>query len=395
MDFDDISAEDLDQETMQWDSISEDNIKDNLASFATRLKTAANLLDQMVYKNDYDKTSTALYDLWMYDLGPSGWVSKYLSINKSALGPYVTKPGKPSWYNTATSDEQRAFDAALGYYKDCMYIEKFTIAMRDLMMLYPLTQAFKYMRLTLNLDEAGLGEEWYQNINSDVREVCSLINRSWSGLESAARRAETYYKNQDYSTPMAEAQKEYVMARLGDYKSMFEAAKLDQRFYFYLSGPNAAITAKPVVLAYMRIIDEYTWQISGLGNIEDELNKAKAQVPKISDAAQLCYANCLMSSCTALLDALSDLKDAYWQFNEAAINVYTCYKNRDSDQPYLFMRPIPSYSDIQGTYGFSKPSGDPLSDGTKYYDLYQAMARALTAHCREFSTKHGAPELLP
>ena len=389
LDFSGVDMDALAAEAMQWENLDEAGIKSEVEALAGRLNAAAKLLDEMVYRNDYDKTSDALYDIWMYDLGPSGWVQMFLTANKNALSPYVAKPGRPSWYNAATPDEQRAFDVALGYYKDCTLMVKATNALRDVMMLYPLTTAFKYMRLTVNLDEAGLGEEWFQNVNDDVRETCGLINKSWTAMEKLALRANTYYKNQDLSMSMSETIKEYRMARRGDYKTMFEAVKLDKRFYWYNNG---TITAKPVVLAYMRIIDEYTAQIAGLGNIEEDLNKSKERILKVSDAEHPCYAKCTMGASITLMDAINTLKQRYWQFNEAAINVYTCYKERSWDQPYLFMRQIPSYDEIKGTYGLTKPSGDPLKDGTKYYDLYQAMAKALTAHCLEFTTKHGAPE---
>ncbi|MBR3257975.1 MAG: hypothetical protein IKF96_03195, partial [Eggerthellaceae bacterium] len=83
-------------------------------------------------------------------------------------------------------------------------------------------------------------------------------------------------------------------------------------------------------------------------------------------------------------DAMLRLKDTILDFAQTVDHVWTSYKNRDTDDPYCFVRKLPAFSNFKGGYGFEALTADPWHDGTQFQATYRMAARALGGHCESF-----------
>ena len=373
-----------------WENIDENWVKSEIQGLVTRISNVSTLLDKVVYDNNFEKTDKEYGDLWMNDLGASGWVSYYVNTNSDNFEPFIRKNTYPSWYGTSTPEQKKNYDMARKVFAESSHVLKPMEELRKLMMLLPLKAAFTYMRITLNFDEAGLGEALYSRINKDMLGVSQVLNQSWDTFERTAYASQRFYNENGGKLSRSDMISGYRKARMRDYQTGLESLKLNASFDVRSDG---SVSAKPDILAETQVIDMFTEKIASLSNIEDDMKKTMDDCAKLSATLNAAAKELSTPYFLSLLDALYHLKDKIYDYCEGGLNVYTCYKNHDDDQPYLFVKPLPAFGSIKSAYGFGPISGDPWKDGTQFNKLYRDAAYALSAHCREAVFNHGHPEL--
>ena len=373
-----------------WENINADQVKSTLNDLARRIETVAGLLEKMVVNNDYDKTSKEFDKLWMNDLGAGGFVTSFYNTNTSTFSEFRNAGMAPPWYSTLTPEKKKAFDTAQQYFIDAHWFVKPMEEIREIMMLLPIKNAFRFMRLTLNLDELGFSEELYHKINQDVLDVTSITNKSWVVLESHAYQATRYYQQNGGTMSRDRLNEGYRQARMKDHQLEVDSYRLKDRF---IAHSNGTYTVEPGFLADMKVLDKYTEQIALLDNIEEGMKDTLSRCPRVIETLNEVRKNVQTGNFLVVADALIVLNRALIDYCEGGLNVWTCYKNRDTDAPYCFIRKLPAYSNMTGYYGFSPITSDPWLDGTRFYDLYLCAAKALSSHCKDFM-RRGHSELL-
>ena len=387
LDFDNIEGG---GDIYYWENIDENWVKSEVQGLVTRMNNVSALIERVVYDNNFEKADKEFGDLWMNDLGASGWISYYLNTNADHFDPFIKKNAYPSWYGAATPEQKKNYDIARKYYVESSHIQKPMEELRKIMMLLRFKEAFTYMRITQNFDEAGFGEELYNRINNDMLGVSNLINQSWDAFERGAISSERFYNDNAGGLSKSDMVTGYRKARMKDYQLALDAMKLNASFDVRSDG---SVTVKPDILAQTQVIDKFTERIASLSNIEDDMKKTMEDCRKFSESRNAAAKELSSPLFIGLLDALDRLKESIYEYCEGGLNVYTCYKDHDTDQPYLFVRPLPAFGSMKSAYGFGPISGDPWKDGTYFQKLYREAAYALSAHCKEAVYNHGHPEL--
>ena len=365
-----------------WENLDEAQLNSEINGLIKRINNVAVLLNKMVYDNDYENTARHYENLYTADLGVSGFVRLFYDRNKSTFGEYKSESMAPPWYGNLPAEQKKSFDACHRFFLDAGWLVAPIEAMGRAMMMVPLEPAYKYMRSVLNFSEAGLNENTYDTIDRDMKEVMNLLNTGWDNLESRASRSRRYYQD----NPGKVAEQSYRAARIEDYRSELDGYRIRERF---IMRSNGTFAVEPAFHADMKIIDKYTLELSTLPNIEDGLNKMLDGFPKIGEQLNEAYANVKSNQFRSLVDALYKLRDTMNEFAQMGLHVFKSYKDKDTEAPYVFLRPLPAYSSMNGRYGLNARTGNAFLDGTDYYNLYRDAAEALSEHCKDFVYNHG------
>ncbi len=389
--YDFTGGEELAAEPQSWENLNEGIIKGEIGGLISRLNNVSALVEQMAYKNDYDKTSQEFENLWFNDLSTAGWIQSFLNANKGVMAELRHESVRPGWYPGMSPERQKNFDAALQHYKDLTKLSGILNELQKMMMLFPLKGGFKFQRVTMNFYDADFNEDLYLKINNDMQEVNQLLRTSWDGLERNAYRSQRYYQDKSGKVSMDELVKGYHQARLADYQSIVQAFKSPVSF---IARSDGTFTVKPDILAEANVIDKYTREVSTLDGIEDDTKKAMEECTNLLAGINAVYGELKSPTTLTLIDALRTFIRTLNDFAETSLHVFTSFKNRDTEAPYCFVRKLPVFSEMNGAYSFSPITSDPWHDGTSFYSLYQSAVRALSEHCRDFVYNHGRPEIL-
>ena len=373
-----------------WESLDEGAINAEIAGLSSRIEKLNVMLDRMVYKNDYDDTSKAFNNFWMQDLSMSGFVAAFYNSNKSTFAKYLDENSAPPWYHNLSTEEKKAFDASQHYFGDAAALLKPMEDMRKLMMLLPLKDSFRLMRTTLNFDEAGYGRDLFDKINRDVEAVNELLTTSWGQLESRAFASKRYYDANVGSLGREQLNKGYREARLRDYDEEVKMSAAGKRF---IPRGDGKFNVEAGFLADMKVIDKYTLQIAAIPNVVDDLKKTQEACGQVTAEIDAAWKKMKTPLFKNLADTLDKLRRTIYEYAGGGINVWQSYRNRDDDSPYCFIKILPAFSRVQGSYGFNPRSTDPWHEGSEYYEIYQSAARALADHCKDFVYYHGHTEL--
>ncbi len=384
-------VEDAGFDPNSWESLDETSIKNELQRLISKVENVTKLLEKMIFENDYSKTEKEYKNLWTTELGPSGFVGAFYAVNQTTFGQYKDENSAPPWYGNLSADSKKAFDTSHHYFLDASHLIKPMEEISRVMAKLPLVEAFRFMRITLNFDEAGYDRALYERIDSDIREVAQFISENWDNMERHAARSSRFYQDNVVKLSQSDLGRGYRLERIRDYQAMFESYKASRSFIPYSDGSYGLRSS---VYADMRVIDKYTEQISALDNIEDGVKQAIETCPQINTILNnTVWKSVKTAHFLALTDALSKLLTGIIDFSEGALNVWNCYKNRDDDAPYCFIKKLPAYSSMKGNYGFTPPGGDPWHDGTSFLKLYEKAAEALSDHSYDFVYRHGHSNL--
>ena len=370
-----------------WENLDAKQIAQELTGLTSRIRKVTTLLDKMVYNNDYDNTEKEYRNLYLTDFGASGFVPLFINNNKDAFGKYTEESSCPPWYSGLSVDKKKLYDESHRYYIDLAKLIKPIELLGRLMMGMQLKDSFQFMRTTLNFDEAGYDRDVFLDIREDCRNISTLLNRNWVSLENDAIAARNYVDQHRDDNWTNNVIKEYGQARLRDYRAEMGTYKITKHF---TCNDNCKVTVNPAWATDMSVIDRYTIKISCLPNIEDNMKKTQEQIAKVSEALSPLYYNIKSSEAITLMDALYKLKDTIYDYTVGGLNVWTCYKNRDDDAPYCFVKPMPTF---QGAFGFEPITEDPWHSGTFYASLYRKAAEALSYQCEDFVKNRGVLKL--
>ena len=369
------------EEYRKWQNLDEGSLRADMNALIGRINEVTKLLDNVVSNRNYDETESAFESLYVNDLGPGGWVQNFYNLNWKDLGEYRDKGYVPPWYGNLPADQKKAFDAALSYFQDAYHVIKPMNEIRDNMTLLPLEMSYKLMRAYMNFEDAGFSEDMFHEINDDVSRVSELLNKSWSYMENQAMRAKEYYQQNAGRVSPDQLKSGYRQARIRDYQTLVEAYKLDRHF---LKRSDGTFSVDSSWMADMKVIDKYTLQVSIVINISDVLKKILEAVQKISASLNESWKQVKENRFLSLVEALSNLNIAINSYCEAALNVWTNFKDRDNDAPYCFVKVLPAYSSFQSAYGFEAYTADPWQYGSNYYKIYQSAVSALNSHSQKF-----------
>ncbi|MBQ1324039.1 MAG: hypothetical protein IIY30_09630, partial [Erysipelotrichaceae bacterium] len=97
------------------------------------------------------------------------------------------------------------------------------------------------------------------------------------------------------------------------------------------------------------------------------------------------------SLAAAFDEVLKELKD----FAYKASTVQYLFEKADDEEPYCFMKVLDGLNRFRSNYSFSADAYgyDPVKYGTKFAEMYQAMAKVIGEHCKDFVEKHGHSSL--
>ena len=373
-----------------WENYDAGWVNNEIANLIARINNVDDDVEGMVYNNDYESTAEAFGNLWMNDLSSSGWISYFYNVNKDNFEPFIAKKSYPSWYGTAQPDAKLKYDQARKCFSDCAALIKPMTDLRKIMMLVPLKESFKFMRITYNFDSAGFSSTFYHKINNDLKTVSNIINSNWDTLEKAAIFSKNYYEQNAGKVSRSELSQGYRRARMKDYMADLQSSPARDSF---ISNSSGTFSVSSSLMAKVRVIDKYTLQIASLDNIEDDLKTAMDSLRTLNEALGKAYGAVSGTPFTELLNALDSLRTTLYDYCETGLHVYTSYKNHETEMPYIFVCPLPCMSEIKSAYGFEPITADPWKDGTSFETMYTRAARALTDHCRQFVYNHGFPNI--
>ena len=83
------------------------------------------------------------------------------------------------------------------------------------------------------------------------------------------------------------------------------------------------------------------------------------------------------------------------EFAYKASTVQYLFEKADDEEPYCFMKVLDGLNRFRSNYSFSADAYgyDPVKYGTKFAEMYQAMAKVIGEHCKDFVEKHGHSNL--
>ena len=156
------------------------------------------------------------------------------------------------------------------------------------------------------------------------------------------------------------------------------------------------------------------------GSVEEELNKvseaineelaAEAAEKAAAEAAKKTIEKCERIETTSLASALKNPKTQACrslaaafdevlkelkEFAYKASTVQYLFEKADDEEPYCFMKVLDGLNRFRSNYSFSADAYgyDPVKYGTKFAEMYQAMAKVIGEHCKDFVEKHGHSNL--
>ena len=363
-----------------WENLDEKQIERQLSSLTASLNKLAEQIKRFVFDNDYTKTSELYDDCWIGDLSGDGWLLGFLNLNRESFADYLGG-SKPDWYGAASAEERKTYDLCLQYYRELSLLKPSVDQLRSVMMRLPLLDGFRCVRFTLNFIDAGLDREYYDHINKDIEFVNSLIHWPWDRLDANARTAKQYYRDNCQRLGRAELEKGYRQARVRDYQNLVQTLYSGGSFRPHSDGVYS-LDLNCVVL--MEIIDDYTDKLSSLKDIEDEMKQAVEKCNGVLNGLNEVYGSLKNASVLSLVGGLRALTREIMEFADLAGTAYRKFKNKDDDDPYCYVKPLPVNSSLDGKYGLSAVSGDAMSNGTRFAQLYGKALDALNAHCHDF-----------
>ena len=367
-----------------WENLDESQIKDEVMGMIKRINKLSEMLDKMVVTCDYEETSKIYYKAITDDFGPSSFVRLFYDNNKSVFGNYPNEDNCPPWYSGLKPDQKKSFDECHHYFIDFTYLVKilqsFSMAMLDC----PLEDAYKYMVSVVTFSEVDFTEDFYGEINGELIRVSGLLNTNWKLLNDRARDSLKYI-DQSLKGDGKPLEQTYRELRKKDYRTELDVAGIKK----FTMQSNGRFTCDPGFMADMKVIDSYTRELTKLSNVKEGMEKMQSYFPQIGEQLNVAWDKTKTGHAKALIDALYKLRDVLNDFAKGGINVYECYKNHDTDAPYVFVRPLPAYGMMTGVYGLKPRTNDPAKDGTDYYNLYKEAEKALEQHCEEYVYKKG------
>ena len=208
-------------------------------------------------------------------------------------------------------------------------------------------------------------------------------------LERYAKRSKEYYEKNVGKLDKSALKKGYRQERIKDYQDYVEKFNISSILNFRSDG---RFTLKPGEQTKFGVIDQYTKKVVDTEGVKDAMLKTIEKCEKIkSTSLAESLKNCKTQACASLAGAFEELVDAVMDFaNAAAVSRYKFEKAED-DTSYCYMKLLDSLYNMPSRYSLdaSRYGYDPLKYGTKYKDLFIALAKALSEQGKDFAENYG------
>lgn len=372
-----------------WENLTEKDITLEINGVNSRVTALVLDLERMIGDNDYEKMIKRRDAVCLNDLSHEGWIHTFHEMNRESFPNQAPAPAnsKPSWYRSLPAEKQKAYDTAFAYHQDTMFLMNTCDVLYDLLMTIPLKDGFRILRLKENFEEAGFTKALYEKIDIDAAAVSEQLNQSFAEMEKNARRSQIFYDDNFGLLSVQSLDKGYREQRIKDY---LDNIKRSLVYDSLVDRGDGTFGVKPDVLAKMKVIDNYTYEVSQIKNLDARLEKTLEKCRKArNEYLALNDKSCKTEACRNLIASFENLVDAVQSFAEFSLEAYKNFRNGESRAPYCYMKPLPAASRIRPKYVFDPKLRNPWESGTYFEEMYIEAKVSVIRHCREFVYDHG------
>ena len=371
----------------QWENMTPEVLRFELMGLNNRFSEFANLLRELITSNDYSKAMEKRDALLQSDLSKAGWLSRFHTLNSDSFSKFMNGPGRPAWYSDLTPEKKKQYETVLEYYKDTFYLLNACDALTKLLLELPIKSGFKLLCLVRNFDKAGFDSKMYSEIAWDVKSVSALMAMSSSDFDRKAEKSRTYYEANRARLSKPELIRGYRQERIRDYQACVKDAMDTSNFVEHSGG---RYTVKSSLLARLAVIDNYTYELSLMKDLNEQMEK------KSDESAQIlqkevghCLKNCKMELTKGLAAAFASAVEAVKEFADECTGTIDDFHNESFKTPYCFMIQPAYFDRIVQNFSFRPQIKDPWEKGTNFREIYQMAARALSEQCDYLANQNG------
>ncbi|MBQ6216807.1 MAG: hypothetical protein IJK53_05425 [Erysipelotrichaceae bacterium] len=372
-----------------WENLNEKQIVKELFALNTQCNIAARGLKDLVRQGNYEDVEETIYNLFTKGLSQEGWLRSFHKTNIDVFPRAASDYSRPDWYVSLSPTQKTSYDACLQYHHDSMWLLNTCEELRQVLLEFDLEGAYKILLLEQNMKEANMNKDYYKKIDKEVSEISELINLDWDKLEAKARKAEEYYKRNAGAMEKSALNRGYRQERIKDYQDIFSQY---EAFGSFAARGDGNFNVRPSELAKLSVIDKYTVKVVDLQEAGEAARKTidKCERIKSGNMAES-IKNTKTEACKSLAAAFDELLGALTEFAYRASTVQKLFEKADDEEPYCYMKLLDSLNRFRSNYSFSADvyGYDPVKNGTKFAEMYKALAKAIGEHCQDFVYKHG------
>ena len=381
-----LIAQEEAREAELWESLDENAIINEIQGLASRLSAAGKELAMTVDYNNYEKVAELIKALYMKDFSAEGWINKFYTTNSDTF-KNTTGANWMIWFNNLSDEKQKQFRTVQEYYRDAGDLRDLCARVYELLRGLPLKDGFQIGRMKENFHLLGITEKTYEMLEFDAKAISDQINQDWAAMERNAERSMMYYDANKDKLPPEKLGFYYAEERLKDYLDNLKRNGLND---FIIHRGKGQFAVNPQTYSLASVLDMYTYKLSQFPNLHDSMQKVIDCAEKIrSSVAPEAEKACRTDICRKLVIVIRTFVELVAEFAYYAQEVYDNFKSGDSHSPYCFMKKLSAYGSIKSKYGYNPESPDPWNNGTRFVDIYDLGAKAITAHCKDFVYNHG------
>ena len=381
-----LIAQEEAREAELWESLDESAIINEIQGLASRLSAAGKELAMTVDYNNYEKVAELIKALYMKDFSAEGWINKFYTTNSDTF-KNTTGANWMIWFNNLSDEKQKQFRTVQEYYRDAGDLRNLCDCVDELLRGLPLKDGFQIGRMKENFHLLGITEKTYEMLEFDAKAISDQINQDWAAMERNAERSMMYYDANKDKLPPEKLAFYYAQERLKDY---LDNMKRNEVNAVLIHRGNGQFAVDPKTYSLASVLDFYTYKISEFPNLHDSMQNVVDRAEKILETEVPEAEKALRTQiCKRLVVAIKTVIQIVADFAEYAREVYDSFKSDSNIAPYCFMKKLSAYGSIKPKYGYSPESPDPWNNGTRFVDIYDLGAKAITAHCKDFVYNHG------
>ncbi|MBR5741827.1 MAG: hypothetical protein IKX91_04650, partial [Firmicutes bacterium] len=286
-----------------------------------------------------------------------------------------------------SDEKQKQFRTVQEYYRDAGDLLNLGARCNELLRGLPLKDGVQISRMKDNFPLLGITDKTYKTLEFDAKAFSDQINQDWAAMERNAERSMMYYDANKDKLPPEKLAFYYAQERLKDY---LDNMKRNEVNAVLIHRGNGQFAVDPKTYSLASVLDFYTYKISEFPNLHDSMQNVVDRAEKILETeVPEAEKACRTQICKRLVVAIKTVIQIVADFAEYAREVYDSFKCDSNIAPYCFMKKLSAYGSIKPKYGYNPESPDPWNNGTRFVDIYDLGAKAITAHCKDFVYNHG------
>ncbi len=360
----------LDENPVYWENLDEGKIKDSVDAIVKRIDEYQKLSEGRRHGDSVKKALGEKRKEVLNDLGPAGWVSSFNNTNKSSAMGNLS----PTFYQGLSPEKRKSYDMVYHLKTDTNSLQATCDALFKAMSEFPLDDAVTVIQVKENLIGENYTKTLYEKVNNDVEALREFA--SGNGILSFPKAARFYRENKGSMDPEL-LNKQYVRMKVRAFEEAFGNSVLSSS----ITNRKGKFSPKQSVLTRMHTIDDYTYQVAIIKDLDTKMNKAMEQCKKIqSENIKWNRKECKNDVTKALIDSLERLSFTIEAMAATARETFRRFKEPATDAPYCFMKKLPALGNIGGvldTLGFHPDTDDPMNRGTFYEEIYTEARKTL------------------